>query len=278
MVRDATHCGAGFAPCLPEWIEWHRMFGFDHFIFYDNGGAKRGGRMRVALETLLCVYINRGIATVISWPYNMQSGRPHNPNEQVVASALNHALAAFGPWVRWLALFDPDEFWLPAMPCLFDPLSPVSAKASTVLREAVWSTEPILAATNWSAPFRVVQFTTRMGQQPDTCLASDNQVAKGGDGQLRLDKCVLYGRWHFGNPKLMVHAPPEELPQPLRSVHSHKGKLHGRGNLLHFPLATGRYACLPTTTRCSRDTSMRGLASIVARRIERANRSDDFPA
>jgi len=94
---------------LTEWIEFHRLVGFDHFIIYDNGSTD--GTRRV-----LAPYEDTGIATVFPW-----CNFSNVLNHQKAANA--HAVANFGNQFRRMAFFDVDEFlFSPTHDTLIEPL------------------------------------------------------------------------------------------------------------------------------------------------------------
>jgi len=80
---------------LPEWIEFHRTVGVEHFYIYDNGS-----RMPVA-ETLK-KDVEKGDVTVI--PY---------PGRRVQVSIYGNCVNTFRNETKWLAIFDVDEFLFP---------------------------------------------------------------------------------------------------------------------------------------------------------------------
>ncbi len=96
------------APYLLEWIEFHRLVGFERFFLYDNGSSDNH------LE-VLAPYIDAGIVTLHAW-------RPSPPDHGQV---FNECLKAHRNDARWIGFFDVDEF-------LF---SPTGRSVSDVLRE-----------------------------------------------------------------------------------------------------------------------------------------------
>ena len=49
------------APYLKEWIEYHLIFGVDHFYLYNVGSHD-------SFQSILKPYINKGLVTYIDWP------------------------------------------------------------------------------------------------------------------------------------------------------------------------------------------------------------------
>src|ERR1700722_724245 len=49
------------APCLKEWIEYHRLFGVDHFYLYNIGSND-------SFQDILRPYVEEGIVTLTNWP------------------------------------------------------------------------------------------------------------------------------------------------------------------------------------------------------------------
>jgi hypothetical protein len=82
------------APYLAEWIEFHRLVGFERFYLYDNRSEDKH------LE-VLAPYIDEGIVVVHDWNV------PYVPGQ---TDAYEHAVATYGDEARWIACFDIDEF------------------------------------------------------------------------------------------------------------------------------------------------------------------------
>ncbi len=80
------------APNLREWVAFHRLVGVERFFLYDNASDDEH------LEAL-APFIEDGSVTVHDWPVFPGQG-----------SAYDHALAAHGDEVRWMAFLDVDEF------------------------------------------------------------------------------------------------------------------------------------------------------------------------
>jgi hypothetical protein len=97
------------APYLAEWIEFHRLVGFERFYLYDNGSEDNH-------LDVLASYIDEGIVVVHDWNV------PHLPGQ---IDAYQHAISTYGDEARWIGCFDIDEF-------LF---SPTHRPVSEVLRD-----------------------------------------------------------------------------------------------------------------------------------------------
>lgn len=84
---------------LPEWLDFHRRLGVEHFYLYDNGSTDD-------LYSVCAPYGATGRVTIIPWAnFSVWS------NQQ--RSAYAHALANFGPTTTWMGFFDIDEFMFP---------------------------------------------------------------------------------------------------------------------------------------------------------------------
>jgi hypothetical protein len=80
------------APYLAEWIQFHRLQGFDNFFLYDNDSTDKGAKIAALYG-----------ANVIPWP---------GPVQQI--SAYQHALRTL-PAGEWAAFIDIDEYlWSPS--------------------------------------------------------------------------------------------------------------------------------------------------------------------
>lgn len=98
------------APYIQEWIEFHKLVGFNHFFFYDNGSTD--GTWEILAE-----YQNKGDVTVLPW-------RDFSGILDAQKAANAHALANFCREFRWVAFFDIDEFlFSPTHETLVEPLA-----------------------------------------------------------------------------------------------------------------------------------------------------------
>ena len=59
-------------PYLPEYIEFHLLQGFDHFIFYDNDSTDR-------TEELMAPYVEEGLVELRKYPPELTFGGVMNP-------------------------------------------------------------------------------------------------------------------------------------------------------------------------------------------------------
>jgi Glycosyltransferase family 92 len=100
---------------LAEWIEVHRLFGFERFFLYDNGSTDDH------LE-VLAPYIEDGSVSVHDWPMPFL-GRQGRAG--AIVQAFEHCLGEHRDDARWIAFLDLDEF-------LF---SPTGERVSQILPE-----------------------------------------------------------------------------------------------------------------------------------------------
>jgi hypothetical protein len=87
------------ASYLVEWLEFHRLVGFEHVYLYDNGSTD-------GTPQVLRPYLQSGYVTFIPWASYDLDGR-------IQYQAYAHALCNFGPSWRWMAFIDVDEFLFP---------------------------------------------------------------------------------------------------------------------------------------------------------------------
>jgi hypothetical protein len=92
---------------LAEWLEFHRLVGFERFFLYDNLSSDDH------LEVLE-PYVDEGFVVVHEWP--------EVPGQM---PAYDHCLATHGDEARWIGFFDIDEF----------VFSPTYRAVSEVLRD-----------------------------------------------------------------------------------------------------------------------------------------------
>ena len=80
---------------MKEWLDFHLIVGFEHFYLYNNFSSDN-------YQKVLKPYIEKGIVTLIDWPY--QYG-------QMVA--YNDCIKRFQEESNWIAFMDLDEFAVP---------------------------------------------------------------------------------------------------------------------------------------------------------------------
>jgi hypothetical protein len=89
-------------PYLPEWVEFHLLQGFDHFIFYDNGSTD-------GLLYVMDPYIKSGIVEIRYYPYPLppaRSGPPGSKNFWVMDYCIEEQRGK-SKWIHFHAV---DEF------------------------------------------------------------------------------------------------------------------------------------------------------------------------
>jgi hypothetical protein len=87
------------ASYIVEWLEFHRLVGIEHFYLYDNGSTDD-------TSEILRSYLDSGRVTLIPWA-------SYDLNGRIQYQAYAHALCNFGPFWRWMAFIDVDEFLFP---------------------------------------------------------------------------------------------------------------------------------------------------------------------
>jgi len=96
------------APYLKEWIEFHRLVGFQHFYLYNHKSEDN------YLEVLQ-PYIKKGIVELV----NISPDNPYDPIEDwngLQCSCYTETLNKSRGVSRWLAFLDTDEFLFPVRP------------------------------------------------------------------------------------------------------------------------------------------------------------------
>lgn len=92
-------CGffAEETPYLREWVEFHRLVGFDHFFMFcnDQDPSEAWG--------VLAPYQRMGLATLVHWPGKPAMQRQMDAYLQLCRSRL----------AEWIAFIDLDEFFVP---------------------------------------------------------------------------------------------------------------------------------------------------------------------
>lgn len=92
---------------LREWVEYHRLFGVDHFYLYNIGNKE-------VFERVLRPYIVEGIITIVNWPEVM----PYPGDNEAYKWALSMQIPAYENAVnflaknqtKWIVFIDTDEF------------------------------------------------------------------------------------------------------------------------------------------------------------------------
>lgn len=91
---------------LPEWIEYHKSQGVQHFWMYNNNSKDD-------YQSALKPFINKGLVELIEWPSIQESNDWSHFSFTVQPGAYNDALKRAKGVSRWLAINDTDEFILP---------------------------------------------------------------------------------------------------------------------------------------------------------------------
>jgi Glycosyltransferase family 92 len=84
---------------LPEWLEFHKIMGVEHFFLYNNFSNDN-------YQEVLAPYIAENQVTMIDWPVKVKS------DSVWVLSAYNDVLSR-AKRTKWLAFLDLDEFLFP---------------------------------------------------------------------------------------------------------------------------------------------------------------------
>ncbi len=103
LVRYTLAIAAIFrdeAPYLKEWIEFHRLVGFEHFYLFDN-------LSRDNYREVLQPYVDAGIVELFSWPIEHYA---NSDWDELQCLAYERALYFARGKAKWLAFLDVDEF------------------------------------------------------------------------------------------------------------------------------------------------------------------------
>eukprot|EP01090_Pellita_catalonica_P021273 TRINITY_DN7920_c0_g1_i2.p1 TRINITY_DN7920_c0_g1~~TRINITY_DN7920_c0_g1_i2.p1 ORF type:complete len:647 (+),score=101.89 TRINITY_DN7920_c0_g1_i2:1683-3623(+) len=90
---------------LPQWIEYYRLNGVEHFYIYDNSRTRPEKQNTIRLLEQY-KYISRGIVTYIPWAFPT----PFYWNT-VQITAQNDCLWRFKKFHEWIAIIDLDEYF-----------------------------------------------------------------------------------------------------------------------------------------------------------------------
>ena len=88
-------CFKNEAPYMKEWIEYHRLMGFDHFYLYNNNSDDD-------YQDVLHPYVEAGVVTLTDWP-----------QVPVQLAAYEDFYARFRHETQWVSFIDLDEFFCP---------------------------------------------------------------------------------------------------------------------------------------------------------------------
>jgi hypothetical protein len=92
------------ASYLKEWIEYHHMIGVEFFLLYNNLSTDN-------YREILDPYIESGLVTLIDWSYDSQN--QISIWNKIQCRAYKNALGRVKGKVKWLAVADIDEFFVP---------------------------------------------------------------------------------------------------------------------------------------------------------------------
>lgn len=147
---------------LPEWIVYHHMLGVSHFFLYDQAHYTPQNATYAMRR-----FIDMGLVTVVPWYFTLRPGqncssiasrtRPcrcepnctgirlqytgliqHWNKEQSVA--LNDCVKRFGGYMKWIGMYDVDEFMFPrkANCSLLDLLQDRESHSAVFVRMVLW--------------------------------------------------------------------------------------------------------------------------------------------
>jgi Glycosyltransferase family 92 len=98
------------APYLKEWIEYHKLIGFEHFYLYDNESTDE-------FMQVLSPYIEHGLVDLIPWSCTPEHWKEKDSNSIDYVSyqygAFDNCINSLLGIAKWVGLFDIDEFLLP---------------------------------------------------------------------------------------------------------------------------------------------------------------------
>jgi hypothetical protein len=88
---------------LPEWIEYHRLHGVEHFYLLNNLSEDD---YRAALKP----YLDEGLVELYEWPYH---GKNQTEWNKIQCDAYAKLLKEKKQETTWMAIIDTDEFLVP---------------------------------------------------------------------------------------------------------------------------------------------------------------------
>jgi hypothetical protein len=91
------------APYLCEWLEFHRIVGFEHFYLYDDNSDDDP-------DPILAPYLRKRLVTCHRLP---RAGAPDTEALFRQYAAFRHCFETYGKLSRWTAFIDDDEFLFP---------------------------------------------------------------------------------------------------------------------------------------------------------------------
>jgi len=113
VCAQPLHTGFNRASALVEWLEFHRLLGVSHFIFYNSSiGAD--------VQRVLRVYQRRGVVTVLPWHLNLWDAKGRYADLDLAPIHIDGQLAALNDCVyrtmyryRYTMAVDTDEYIVP---------------------------------------------------------------------------------------------------------------------------------------------------------------------
>ncbi|MBX7066445.1 MAG: glycosyltransferase family 92 protein [Parachlamydiales bacterium] len=136
------------APYLKEWIDFHRLMGFEYFDLFDHMSTD-------SPETVLKPYIDQGIVRLTRWPLAC-----NDVYEWTEVQCLAYERAIHWAKSKWLAILDIDEFLFPVEGTLLDALKPFEAFGGICVNWQLYGTSNVakipdgklIETLNWKAP------------------------------------------------------------------------------------------------------------------------------
>lgn len=137
------------APYLKEWIDFHRLVGFEYFDLFDHMSTD-------APEKVLKPYIDQGIVKLTRWPMSYS-----NVYEWTEVQCLAYDRAIHWAKSKWLAILDVDEYLFPVEGTLIEALKPFEEFGGVCVNWQLYGTsnvakipqgKKLIEMLNWKAP------------------------------------------------------------------------------------------------------------------------------
>ncbi|XP_004363298.1 hypothetical protein CAOG_03570 [Capsaspora owczarzaki ATCC 30864] len=94
---------------LKEWIEFHRLVGFDHFLMYNNNSTDK-------YREVLVPYMRAGLVTLLDFPTIMTHDIAGYRIQNTQRVGIVDGVQRFRCLTRYMGIFDIDEFFFPTSP------------------------------------------------------------------------------------------------------------------------------------------------------------------